>query len=169
MTGLKRTSPDSETSTLPSKVAKINDSDGPSKGPAKKAPKKGGEKAVKAAIPVDTFTSTALPLHVNLTHTPPTIADPYTEAVSVASVDPGFIGNVTLVPSTFSTGSFGWKGNKRITVELQGSEGDQKEKVQVMLSINATVVGSKPKAGENDDVLEAEDGSEPSEESRLAM
>lgn len=76
-----------------------------------------------------------MPLHVNLTHTPPTIADADTEAVSTATIDPGFIGNLTLVPSSFSTGSYGWKGSKRITVELQNPEsGGEKEKVQVMLT-----------------------------------
>ncbi|KAG6865663.1 hypothetical protein C0991_000433 [Blastosporella zonata] len=92
---------------------------------------------------------------------PKNIADPETEAVSVDSFDIGFIGNLTLVPSTFSTGSFGWKGSKRITVELQDSEGEEKEKVQVMLSINATVIGSKPKAGPDAaDVLEEEEDEE---------
>jgi hypothetical protein len=42
---------------------------------------------------------------------------------------------MTLVPSSFSTGSYGWKGSKRITVELQTSEdGGAKEKVQVMFT-----------------------------------
>ena len=51
--------------------------------------------------------------------------------------DLGFIGNLTLVPSVFSTGSYGWKGNKRIAIELQLGETDSdgvKEKVQVMLT-----------------------------------
>jgi hypothetical protein len=89
------------------------------------------------AIPTATFKATAMPLHVNLTHTPPTIADTDTEAVSTTTIDPGFIGNLTLVPSSFSTGSYGWKGNKRITVELQnlaGGHGSEKDKVQVMLT-----------------------------------
>lgn len=51
--------------------------------------------------------------------------------------DVGFIGNLTLLPTTFSTGSYGWKGNKKITVELQSGHIDAeggREKVQVMLS-----------------------------------
>jgi hypothetical protein len=88
----------------------------------------------QVAIPPTTFKATALPLHVNVTHTPPTIADSDKEAESTTTVDPGFIGNLTLVPSSFSTGSYGWKGSKRITVELQNSEEDVKEKVQVMLT-----------------------------------
>ena len=77
------------------------------------------------------FKARALPLHVNITHTPPAIPDD--ESANVASADPGFIGTTTLVPSSFSTGSFGWKGNKRITVELVNAEGE-KEKVNVMLT-----------------------------------
>lgn len=54
------------------------------------------------------------------------------------TADVGFIGNLTLVPSSFSTGSYGWKGSKRITVELQASneegEGGTKEKVVVMFT-----------------------------------
>ncbi len=78
------------------------------------------------------FKSRALPLHVNLTHTPPVIGDDDTK--DVAQTDPGFVGSTTLVPSTFNTGSYGWKGNKRITVELENRETGEKEKVQVMLT-----------------------------------
>ena len=53
---------------------------------------------------------------------------------SLASTDPGFIGTSTLVPSTFATGSYGWKGNKRFTVELENPEGGEKEKVHVMIT-----------------------------------
>ncbi|KAJ3508951.1 hypothetical protein NLJ89_g5476 [Agrocybe chaxingu] len=95
-----------------------------------------------------------------------------------SAADIGFIGNLTLVPSTFSTGSYGWKGSKRITVELQGGETDAeggKEKVTIMLSINATVVGSKPAKGakgkkgkkvrdEEADEEEAEEAAEDAEE-----
>ncbi|KAG6831236.1 hypothetical protein H0H92_012033 [Tricholoma furcatifolium] len=159
MIGTKRSSPDthddSEASTprRPSKVAKTKN---PQKS-HKSDKKRGGKTGAKPSISAEAFNSAALPIHVNITHTPPTIADPETEAKSVASMDPGFIGNVTLIPSVFSTGSFGWKGNKRITVELESSEEDEKEKVQVILSINATVIGSKPpKAAEYDEILEEE-------------
>ncbi|KAG6907449.1 hypothetical protein DXG01_008833 [Tephrocybe rancida] len=147
MAGTKRSSPESDASgTRPSKIAKTGNTQDSSKTSDKKTTKKGKQKTTKA-------------MHVNLTHTPPTITDPETEAVSVASADPGFIGNLTLVPSTFSTGSFGWKGSKRITVELQNSEGGEKDKVQVMLSINATVVGSKPAKADEEDVVSVEDES----------
>jgi len=98
----------------------------------------------QAALSGDEFKAKALPLHVNLTHTPPSIqkegavaADGTEEKAVDTAPDVGFIGNLTLVPSTFSTGSYGWKGSKRITVELQGSEIDGeegREKVQIMLS-----------------------------------
>ena len=94
------------------------------------------------------FKSKALPLHVNLTHTPPSIIEKVESDVAVASGselvevnapvvgdDVGFIESLTLLPSSFSTGSYGWKGSKRVIVELQDGDGEgDKEKVQVMLS-----------------------------------
>ncbi len=57
------------------------------------------------------------------------------DTVSLASTDPGFLGTSTLLPSTFATGSYGWKGSKRLTIELQNPEGgEEKEKVHVMLT-----------------------------------
>ena len=85
------------------------------------------------------FKNRAMPLHINITHTPPALPDAAgedKEAVSVASQDPGFIGTSTLVPSTFATGSYGWKGSKRVTIELQNADGaeGEKEKVHVMIT-----------------------------------
>ena len=85
-----------------------------------------------------------MPIHINITHTPPALVEPSSggdgddegkgeAAVSVASADPGFIGTATLLPGTFSTGSYGWKGNKRFAVEIDGPDGG-KEKVHVMLT-----------------------------------
>ena len=70
--------------------------------------------------------------HVNLTRTPPTTdADGH----STASADPGFIGNLTLVPSKFTTGSYGWKGSKRIMIEVQDPQGgSEPDELQVMLT-----------------------------------
>jgi len=105
---------------------------------------------------------------------------------AVAGNDTGFIENLTLLPSSFTTGSYGWNGSKHITVELQGGDGNSeggKEKVQVMLSytsysyrlilvlfyltcffsfrgrINATVIGSKPsgKKGKGNEVKKPEE------------
>ncbi|KAL7282983.1 hypothetical protein ACG7TL_002403 [Trametes sanguinea] len=110
----------------------------------------------QANLAASAFKARALPLHVNFTHTPPVLADDGT--ASVAAADPGFIGTTALVPTTFATGSYGWKGTKRVTLELQnpddGADGE-KEKVHVMISINATVIGSK-NAGEGEGEGDAE-------------
>ncbi|KAI0253804.1 hypothetical protein BJV78DRAFT_1152650 [Lactifluus subvellereus] len=65
----------------------------------------GGPK-VTQAIPASAFKEGARPLHVTLTDTPP-----------VAAV-PGFVGALAIQPATFTTGSYGWKGSKRLTVEV---------------------------------------------------
>jgi len=80
----------------------------------------------------DEFKEAALPLHVNIMHNPPPI-----DRVSAASQVPGFLGHVVLTPSVFSTRSYGWKGSKKLTVELANSEGSDKKKVYVQLNINA--------------------------------
>ena len=56
---------------------------------------------------------------------------------ATGSGDVGSIGNLTLLPTVFSTKSYGWKGSKRLTVELQDGDTDAeggKEKVQIMLT-----------------------------------
>ena len=80
------------------------------------------------------FKARALPLHVNITHTPPAVGND--DAQEVAQADPGFIGSAALVPSSFSTGSYGWKGSKRVTIELQNADSaeGEKEKVHVMIT-----------------------------------
>ncbi|KAH9857561.1 hypothetical protein C2E23DRAFT_804815 [Lenzites betulinus] len=104
-------------------------------------------RARQANLGATSFKARALPLHLNITHTPPVLSDD--GAVTLASTDPGFLGSSTLLPSTFATGSYGWKGSKRLTIELQNPEGgEEKEKVHVMLTINATVIGSKGAKGE---------------------
>ncbi|KZT11564.1 uncharacterized protein LAESUDRAFT_692540 [Laetiporus sulphureus 93-53] len=106
--------------------------------------RKGGKKGPKVNIAASEFKARAAPLHVNFTHTPPVLPDAQgKEGVFDPSTDAGYIGTATLLPSTFATGSYGWKGSKRFTVELQNSEGEEKEKVHVMVTINATVMGSK--------------------------
>ena len=135
--------------------------------------------AAQANLPASAFKERALPIHINITHTPPVLADD--GSITLASTDPGFIGGATLLPGTFATGSYGWKGNKRFTVEIDNPDGEGKEKVHVMLtyvqtasieavgvhtntvflwpSLNATVIGSKG-AKEADD---ADEGGEPGE------
>ena len=72
-------------------------------------------------------------MHVNFTHTPPAIADD-DKTVPATTADPGAIGALTLVPAEFSTGSYGWKGSKRVTIEIPNVDGGESEKVQVMIS-----------------------------------
>lgn len=156
MAGRKRAS-DSEAvpSTRGSKAAKTDTSSSPAK-------TKGSKKGPKATIPTSTFKARALPLHINITHTPPSIVDETVEAGVSAPIDPGFIGAVALAPTTFSTGSYGWKGSKRIVVELlnaEAAEGEPRDKVHVLLTMNATVVGSK-QAKEEGDTKEEEETKE---------
>ncbi|KAI0648366.1 hypothetical protein C8Q79DRAFT_571494 [Trametes meyenii] len=115
-------------------------------------PKRGPKTNMAAA----TFKSRALPLHINITHTPPVLADDGT--TTLASADPGFVGSTTLLPGTFSTGSYGWKGAKRLTIEIENPDGGEKEKVHVMLNINATVMGSKGAKDGDDGEGEGEAG-----------
>jgi len=58
---------------------------------------------------------------------------PENESEKEAPIDPGHIGSLTLLPTDFSTGSYGWKGARRLTIELQGDEGEEKKTVQVMI------------------------------------
>lgn len=88
---------------------------------------------IQANIAPSAFKSNALPLHLNITHTPPVITED-DSTVPSASADPGFIGSTTLLPSVFSTGSYGWKGNKRVTIEVPNPEGGENEKLQVMIT-----------------------------------
>lgn len=92
-------------------------------------------------------------------HNPPPIDKP-----AAATQALGFIGHLALAPTNFSTGSYGWKGYKKILVELERSEGDggEKEKVWVQLNINATVVGGKEaaKQGESEEKGEGEGAEE---------
>ncbi|KAJ6542662.1 hypothetical protein B0H19DRAFT_1171332 [Mycena capillaripes] len=155
MAGTKRGAEDGP-ATRASKVAKTGKDDAP----ASKAKKSGAKKASKA-LPESAFKSKALPLHVNLTHTPPSIPD--ADSVPAAPTDPGHLGSVTLVAKSFKTGSYGWTGNKRLTIELLNPEGGEKEKVSVMLTINATVVGSKG-AKKDDEEGEEKDEEEKDEE-----
>ncbi|RPD59252.1 hypothetical protein L226DRAFT_614079 [Lentinus tigrinus ALCF2SS1-7] len=120
-----------------------------------------GKKGPKANLAASAFVKSALPIHVNLTHTPPVLTDD-DETKTVASTDPGYIGHTALLPTTFATGSYGWKGNKRFTVEVENPEGGEKEKVHVILTINATVIGSKD-AKEGETAEHAEEGAETAE------
>ncbi|KAK0185899.1 hypothetical protein F5146DRAFT_160480 [Armillaria mellea] len=151
MAGTKRASDDtSGPTTRASKAAKT---DNGTHATAAKGAKKGGKRGAKASLPASTFKSKALPLHINVTHTPPSIPDD--ESAPATSADPGFLATLSLLPTSFATGSYGWKGTKRFAVELPNPDGgDEKEKVQVMLTVNAAVVGSKQAPGEDAEVKE---------------
>ncbi|KAK7055115.1 hypothetical protein R3P38DRAFT_2845194 [Favolaschia claudopus] len=155
MAGTKRSAEDGP-STRASKVAKTDKESPSSKG------KKGGAKKGPKAIPTAAFKSKALPLHVNLTHTPPSLSDG--DTIPVAQSDPGHLGSVTLVAKSFKTGSYGWTGSKRLNIELLNPEGGDKEKVSVMLTINATVMGSKNADDGDKEAEEAEEKEEDAEE-----
>lgn len=107
---------------------------------------------------------------MGLTHTPPSVAVSVPEsketnnASHASTDDPGHLASLTLLPSEFSTGSYGWKSAKRITVELTNPEDGSKRKVQVMINVNATVVGSKD-APRDEKAEETTEGVENNEES----
>ncbi|OAV98154.1 hypothetical protein PTTG_01723 [Puccinia triticina 1-1 BBBD Race 1] len=56
----------------------------------------------------------------------------------------GEFGTVVAEPTTFSTGSWGWKGNSKLPIKVTVN-GEEKE-VLVQIGINMTVSGSKPDA-----------------------
>jgi hypothetical protein len=133
-----------ESSSKPASKAEKSKKPASTKG-AKRGPKVRSPSSARREVPTDadvlpqapaagSFKTRALPLHVNVTHTPPAIPDKDTENASTA--DPGHLGSLALVPSTFSTGSYGWKGTKRFTVELEDPESadGKTEKVHVMLT-----------------------------------
>ncbi|KAF9068357.1 hypothetical protein BDP27DRAFT_1327509 [Rhodocollybia butyracea] len=153
MGGVKRPADEPGPTTRSGKSAKTSESSTPAKG------KKGGAKKKSPAkvLPASQFKAKALPLHVNVTHTPPTTADD--DTVPATSADPGHLGSITLLASSFSTGSYGWKGGKHLTIELENDTGT-KEKVQVMLTINATVLNSKNAPTEEEETKEAEEHTE---------
>jgi hypothetical protein len=189
----KRAAPEEPTgrTTRPAKAPKIEKTDKPAskakKGPSKK---KVASRLLVASLllnsqwtpqvpPVSQFKSKALPLHVTITHTPPTLKND-----DETKTDNHAIGTLTLVPASFKTGSYGWKGSKHITVELQNDDADgEKEKVTVMLtwvvssiqvnlsdvlrlsrSINATVMGSKDAEGAKEAAEGEADGHSEEEE-----
>jgi hypothetical protein len=48
--------------------------------------------------------------------------------------DTNLLGAVALRPCSFTTGSYGWKGSKRLAIDLVDPTGGEKKKVQVMLT-----------------------------------
>ncbi|POW21271.1 hypothetical protein PSHT_02600 [Puccinia striiformis] len=64
------------------------------------------------------------------------------ENITLSIGDDGKFGTVTAEPTTFTTGSYGWKASHKIQVKVNVN-GEEKE-VQVQVGINMTVSGSKP-------------------------
>lgn len=62
-----------------------------------------------------------------------------------------------MLPTTFSTGSHGWKASKPVTIELTDPETGKKTKVNVQISINAVVKGSKPDEAATGDAKNVEE------------
>ena len=85
------------------------------------------------AIPVSDFKARAVPLHAVVTRTPPAAKDD--NSASPAPVDdPDLLGAIALQPCSFTTGSYGWKGSKRLAIDLVDPTGGEKKKVQVLLT-----------------------------------
>ncbi|KAF9239692.1 hypothetical protein BU15DRAFT_74547 [Melanogaster broomeanus] len=152
MAGKKRAAADlpstEKRETRSSKVPKTESGRAAGKSGAK------GTARLKTSMAASKFKSHAAPLHVNVTSTAPSVSEGQEPA---EPVDPGFLGGTVLAPSSFSTGSFGWKGSKRLVVELPKGEAEVGEKVHVM--INATVIGSKDVHEEGEE-QEGEQGAE---------
>jgi len=141
MAGRKRAAPEDAT-TRPTKTAKTTTG------------KARGKTGPKANLSAKTFKSQARPLHISITHTPPPVTEDSGEKASSEATDPGFLAALSLQPSSFSTGTYGWKGSKRVTIEVDNPDTGEKERLQVQLSFNATVLGSKGKDGEDEETKE---------------
>lgn len=171
MVGKRRAPEDSPADKRETRSAKVPRTEG--RKSARGTGRKGAAR-LKTGMSATAFKSRAQPLQVNISHTKP--------PADVESTDPGFVEAIELISSSFATGSFGWKGSKRITVSLPKLEGEEEEeKVHVMLTINATVIGSKDvkeegeegeklgdKAGEKAEEKESEVVNEPAQEEPAA-
>lgn len=109
---------------------------------------KGGAKGaarLKTGLTASAFKSRAAPLHLALSFNP-FPGEGETVAVGEGEEQASILTTTTLTASSFSTGSFGWKGSKRIATPLKApGEGGEAEEdtVHIMLTVNATVIGSK--------------------------
>ncbi|KAH9999083.1 hypothetical protein BJV77DRAFT_940241 [Russula vinacea] len=104
---------------------------------------KGGLKVrVTRVIPASDFKARAVPLHVAVTRTPPAVRDD--DSTSPAPIDTDFIGAVALQPCSFTTGSYGWKGSKRLAIDVVDPTSGEKTKVQVMLMYVSSMIKLSP-------------------------
>lgn len=146
MAGRKRTRTGDDTTatekreTRSSKVQKTEGGRAPGRGGAK------GTARLKTGLTASAFKSRAAPLHLALSYNP-FPGEGETVAVEASGgEEASILSTTTLTPSSFTTGSFGWKGSKRIAVSLKAPrEGGEAEgdTVHIMLTVNATVIGSK--------------------------
>ncbi|KAI6123248.1 hypothetical protein EDD16DRAFT_686099 [Pisolithus croceorrhizus] len=145
MAGRKRTRTGDDTTatekreTRSSKVQKTEGGRAPGRGGPK------GTARLKTGLTASAFKSRATPLHLALSYNP-FPGEGETVAVEAGGEEASILSTTTLTPSSFTTGSFGWKGSKRIAVSLKAPrEGGEAEgdTVHIMLTVNATVIGSK--------------------------
>ncbi|KAI6097920.1 hypothetical protein EV401DRAFT_2082393 [Pisolithus croceorrhizus] len=144
MAGRKRTRTGDDTTatekreTRSSKVQKTEGGRAPGRGGAK------GTARLKTGFTASAFKSRAAPLHLALSYNP-FPGEGETVAVEASGgEEASILSTTTLTPSSFTTGSFGWKGSKRIAVSLKAPrEGGEAEGDTVHIMVNATVIGSK--------------------------
>ncbi|KIK15714.1 hypothetical protein PISMIDRAFT_16343 [Pisolithus microcarpus 441] len=142
MAGRKRTRSDDtpateKRETRSSKVQKTEGGRAPGRGGAK------GTARLKTGLTASAFKSRAAPLHLALSYNP-FPGEGETIAVEAGGEEASILSTTTLTPSSFTTGSFGWKGSKRIAVSLKApGEGGEDEGDTVHIMVNATVIGSK--------------------------
>lgn len=144
MAGRKRTRSDDtpateKRETRSSKVQKTEGGRASGRGGAK------GTARLKTGLTASAFKSRAAPLHLALSYNP-FPGEGEIVAVEAGGEEASILSTTTLAPSSFTTGSFGWKGSKRIAVSLKApGEGGEAEgdTVHIMLTVNATVIGSK--------------------------
>jgi hypothetical protein len=95
------------------------------------------------AIPASDFKARAVLLHVAVTRSPPAARDD--NNTSPAPVDDtDFLDAVALQPCSFTTGSYGWKGSKRLAIDLVDPASGEKKKVQVMLTYVFSMIEFSP-------------------------
>jgi hypothetical protein len=78
-----------------------------------------------------------------VSRTPP--ADRDNTDASAAVIDSDFIGAIALQPCSFTTGSYGWKGSKRLAIDIVDPTSGEKKKVQVMLTYVFTMTELSPR------------------------
>ncbi|KAG6331263.1 hypothetical protein ID866_7827 [Astraeus odoratus] len=146
--------------------SKVQKTEGGVKAASSRGAQTKGTARLKTGLTTTAFKARAPPLHVALSYNQFTGEGGEGDTAAAADTSNGehaqapILSTTTLAPSSFSTGSFGWKGSKRIVVALKGKDGEREENVHVMLTINATVIGSKDaKEGEEEAEATKEGGS----------